>query len=313
MFSGQGTQYYQMAKDLYEHHPVFRKTMDEGDEIAKTILRSSIVSEIFRYPLAKNFDDLIISSTALVLVQYSFFRTLLSEGIQPDYVWGSSIGEIVAAAAANVFDLETALLLAAEQAKLIVQRCRKGGMVAVFADASFYDTSEELKRNTTLAGINFPKGFVISGEAKQLELVVEHLNDQDITHQRLPVNYGFHSHYIDEFIEPFSKFCLNLQTFRAPGVPFLSSARAKILYEIDQCYFPYVARGPIQFYEMFRQFNRIKDNGIFIDCSPSGTLATCIKYASVSNGGSLSQFSVLSPFGDAMRRLALLKESLASC
>ena len=96
MFSGQGSHYYQMGKDLYESHPVFRSQMEQGDAIVRALAGRSVLDELFRHPISMPFDDLVISHPALIMLEYALFRVLVSEGIVPDCVWGSSAGEFAA-------------------------------------------------------------------------------------------------------------------------------------------------------------------------------------------------------------------------
>ena len=47
MFSGQGSQYYQMGRDLYQENPVFRQHLLSLDEIVRDYLGKSILNQIY--------------------------------------------------------------------------------------------------------------------------------------------------------------------------------------------------------------------------------------------------------------------------
>lgn len=308
MFSGQGSHYYQMGRDLYEQHEVFRDVMNTGDCILRTLLHRSVIEEIFQNPISKEFDDLLISHPSLLLVEYALYRMLESEGIRPDYVWGSSAGEFSAAVASGIIDFETALQLVVRQANLTAQLCPKGRMLAVLENPELYQRSDVLQNLTTLAGINFPKNFVLSCSLDALEEVLKYLHANDIIFQKLPVSYAFHSPEIAALKVPFVEFCATLAPFNLPGIPFLSSAKAQRLDGIDHEYFWQVARQPIRFHQTFLNFP-YKDHGIFIDCGPSGSLSTAIKY-SLPTLSRTSFFPLLTPYRRAKQNLEDIKKCL---
>jgi trans-AT polyketide synthase, acyltransferase and oxidoreductase domains len=308
MFSGQGSHYYQMGRDLYDQHDVFRRVMEAGDKVLRSTLQCSVIDEIYKHSISKEFNNLLVSHPALVLVEYAVYQVLVSEGLKPDYVWGSSAGEFAASIAAGVFDFETALLIAAEQAKLTARHCERGGMLAVLADPDLYCRVDLFRDQTTLAGVNFANNFVISANANILDKVIDYLIENNIVFQKLPVDYAFHSAAIDGLRVPFIDLCKASGKFGAPKIPFLSSATAGQLTSIDEEYFWQVARGPIQFYKTFSNFAH-KENGIFIDCGPSGTLATFIKY-SVSPDSRSTYFPLLTPYKRGQSNLAAIKEHL---
>ncbi|MEL7145697.1 MAG: acyltransferase domain-containing protein, partial [Bacteroidota bacterium] len=95
MFSGQGSQYYHMGSKLYDANPVFRREMDRLDAIVKAESGRSVVAELYneQHKFSVPFLSLPLTHPAIFMVEYAMFKTLESEGITPDYVLGSSLGE----------------------------------------------------------------------------------------------------------------------------------------------------------------------------------------------------------------------------
>ena len=94
MFSGQGSQYYRMGKELYEHHKTFNYWMDACNEIVSPLIKTSLTDIIYdNDKKGEAFDRLLYTNPALVSIQYSMFQVLKNIGIHPDYLLGYSLGE----------------------------------------------------------------------------------------------------------------------------------------------------------------------------------------------------------------------------
>ena len=308
MFSGLGSHYYQMGKDLWESHPVFRTQMERGDAIVQSLLGRSVLDELYSNPVSAPFEDLAISHPALVMVENALFATLLSEGVEPDCVWGSSAGEFAAGIAARVWSLESALAASVEQAIQVVRLCPPGGMLAILGPPSLYESSHVIREHTSLAGVNFNSHFVVSGPKVNVGLVERFISDTGKSCQRLGVPFAFHSAGIDLAEGSFARFCKTLPEFKPPQVAYFSGMTARYLTEIPRSYFWDVVRQPMKFYEGVTRLEQ-DQSSVFVDCGPAGTLATFIKYGL--NAHSQSKvFSTMTGYHQGTVNLEILKNSL---
>jgi bacillaene synthase trans-acting acyltransferase len=309
MFSGLGSHYYQMGKDLWESHPVFRSEMERGDAIVESLLARSVLDELYRHPISAPFEDLVMSHPALVMVEHALFATLISEGIEPDCVWGSSAGEFAAGIAANVWSLRSALAASIEQATQVARSCSPGGMLAILGPPSLYRSSRVICEHTTLAGVNFDSHFVVSGPKANLEIVERFLADNGTSCQRLAIPFAVHSDGIDSARDSFARFCQTLPEFRPPQITYFSGMTAQYLTAIPRSYFWDVVRKPMRFHEGVIRLEQ-EQASIFVDCGPSGTLANFVKY-SLRAGSQSTYFSTLTPFHRGNANLEVLKKHLA--
>ena len=104
MFSGQGSQYYQMGRELFEGHSIFRDWMYDLDAIAYSAGRQSVLSHLYNETnkISDEFNQLLYSHPAIFMVEYALAQILLDRGIKPDYLLGTSIGEYASAALSEV-------------------------------------------------------------------------------------------------------------------------------------------------------------------------------------------------------------------
>src|SRR5688500_6161604 len=123
MFSGQGSQYYQMGKELYEKNRQFRYSMDLCDEMVSPLIRASLTDVLYRGKgKGESFDNILYTNPALLCVEYSLFSVLSGMGIQPDYIMGYSLGELTASVVSGAISLEDGIQLAVDTARLAEEK-----------------------------------------------------------------------------------------------------------------------------------------------------------------------------------------------
>jgi len=299
MFSGQGGQYFQMGRELFVSQPVFRRTMLEMDTMVRDLCRISVVRLLYEegHTKAEPFERLLLTNPAIFMVEYSLAEALIEHDVIPDYTLAVSLGSYAAATIAGCIRWQDALELVIKQARVVEDHCRRGGMIAILSDPALYK-NEVLSGNSELAAINFSSSFVVSAPQEHLNLLQDHLSQQEVSYQALPVKFPFHSHWIDEAREPFSVYLEGLE-HKPARVPIICCAESRALTELPKHYFWHVARDCIRFSQTLTAWD---DSGPYryIDLGPAGTLATSLKYALPP--GSSSQISAtMTPFGDSLR------------
>ena len=94
MFSGQGSQYYQMGRAFFDANAAFRNTMLQLNDVAAPLLGRSIIDILYDDGRRKDelFDRIEHTSAAIFIVEYALARALLNDGLKPDCLLAASMG-----------------------------------------------------------------------------------------------------------------------------------------------------------------------------------------------------------------------------
>lgn len=310
MFSGQGSQYFQMGQELYEKHPRFKLWMDHCDELTRAFIPVSIIEVIYKSgKKAEPFDRLLYTNPALLSIEYSLARILMEMDIRPDYLLGYSLGEITASVVSGAVTLREGLEFVVEYAQLLEESSPPAGMLAILAPVDIIDQFSEDFKHCWLTGKNFQSNFVVSGLIEDIKNLQSTLTQKNILSQILPVNYGFHTPLMDPIVEQVRSLAHRIN-FLPIRIPIISSLYAEILKEVSNDYFWEVTRYPVQFDKTISTTLR-KEDCIFIDVGPSGTLATFVKYL-LPSGASSSHFELMNQFGKDIASLEKLRTNIAT-
>src|SRR5690554_6491876 len=311
MFPGQGSQYFQMGRELYDKNHEFQKWMNRLNDLFKQVLSQSILNEIYDATKSKTeqFGNLSFSHPAIFMVEFSLAKALMAGGVKPDLVLGASLGELVAAAIAEVLSLEECVKLLVKQVAIYEEQCQRGGMLAVLDRSELFYEHSVFHEKSELASLNCPNHFVVSGSDSAIDDIQSFLKAQDIVFLRLPVSYPFHSSLMASVKPDLDSLFSGLYPAQ-PKIPFFSCARADFIKKFDRNYWWDVIRNPIRFSESILMLEEL-GNYTYLDVGPSGTLSTFAKYNLGSIRNSIS-LSVLGPFGDELRNFETLSDQLST-
>jgi acyl transferase domain-containing protein len=302
MFSGQGSHYFRMGQDLFEHDPVFRDWMLRLDDLAASLCGERVIDAIYSPRDRETFDRTLHTHPAIFMVEYALAQSLLHAGIKPDITLGASLGSFAAATLAGFMRVEDALAAVVQQAAAFEACCDPGGMIAVLTNEATY-AEPHLRDRSELAAINFSSHIVVSAPQGHLAQIERSLGERDVVYQRLPVSYAFHSQWIDDARAPFESYMSSIR--RSSGtLPLACCREATLLTELPRHFFWRVVREPIRF---AATIDALEQRGAhrYIDVGPAGTLATFTKYCLPSDSPS-TVHAIMSPFGNERRSMAAL-------
>ncbi|PHS11018.1 MAG: beta-ketoacyl synthase [Blastopirellula sp.] len=206
LFTGQGSQYANMGRELYQSSEVFQQTLDYCADVLKQY-DVPLLDILFCDEANKDqINQTAYTQPALFAVEYALFKLWQSWGISPDFAVGHSVGEYVAACAAEVFTLEDGLELIALRGKLMQSLPTGGAMLAVAAGADVVDpVIAEQGEKISAAAYNSPTQTVVSGDAGSIEEIASKFEASGVRVTRLTVSHAFHSSLMDPILDEFEK------------------------------------------------------------------------------------------------------------
>jgi acyl transferase domain-containing protein/acyl carrier protein len=283
LFSGQGSQYFGMGRDLYESEPVFRDVVDTCDRLLSPHLGAPL-KELMLYGADKELiNQTRVTQPALVVLELALAALWESWGVTAAAVIGHSVGEIAAAIHAGVMDLEAGLLLIAHRARLM-QGTERGAMLALAAPLA---RVTEWIQGTELdvATINGPEAVVVAGRPEAVDAFAAKMKELKVTARPLVVSHAFHSRLMDPMLADF-RAAIAPFSFRAPKLPIIANLTGKLAtpgeYHAD--YWCQHVRQPVRFFEGAQALSTL-DVDVCLEVGPDRTLGNLITAAKIAPAG----------------------------
>lgn len=229
MFPGQGAQYVNMGRNLYENVPLCKDIFTQCFQIFEKETGTNFKNILFA-PNADEETEQILSRTeftqpALFIVEYVVAKYLQSLDINPEMLIGHSIGEYAAACLSGVFSLEDALKIVIKRGQLM-QKMPSGKMMVV---KSTEDELNRIKDNLfEIAAVNAPGYCTISFKTENSELVDNLLKASNIESIPLNTSHAFHSSAFDPILDEFARYVDHFEP-QSPQIPFISCLTGKFI------------------------------------------------------------------------------------
>ncbi|VEP18730.1 Polyketide synthase [Hyella patelloides LEGE 07179] len=224
MFTGQGAQYVNMARELYHSEPTFTEQVDLCCELLVPQLKLDLRQVI--YPTeadtetaTQQLQQTAITQPALFVIEYALAQLWMSWGVRPVAMIGHSIGEYVAATLSGVFFLEDALALVTARGQLM-QQLPSGSMLSVAL--SEQEVRPYLGSELSVAVINGSDSCVISGATEAVEALQNQLLTLDVDCRLLHTSHAFHSPMMEPILAPFKERVAQV-SLKSPQIPYLSN------------------------------------------------------------------------------------------
>ena len=286
MFTGQGSQYPGLGRELYSHYSIFRQAINEYDQLAIIHGFPSFLPLIDgSEPDVQRLSPVVVQ-LGLVSLEMALAKLWASWGIQPSAVLGHSLGEYAALHVAGVLSASDTIYLVGSRAKLLVEKCTAGTHAMLAVKASVEAVTEALGAragSTNVACINGPGETVLSGTSTEINEAAEVLVEADFKCTQLKVPFAFHSAQVDPILDDFTKLARSVQ-FQTPRVPVISPLLGKLVENepINANYLRNHARDAVDFLGglLSAQTSGIVDGKtIWLEIGPQPVCAGMVKAA----------------------------------
>ncbi|QBQ98331.1 type I polyketide synthase [Paraburkholderia pallida] len=280
LFSGNGSQWPLMGKQLLAEDGVFRTAVAEVDALWCVGGSESLLAL-----LEAGADTVVLSATEygqplLFALQVGIVRVMQARGFEWEACAGHSVGEVAAAWAVGALTLEDAVHVVKVRSRAQALTRGAGRMAAAgIGEPRARELIDQLglAADVELAGMNSPQSVTLAGSLAGLEAIQAALQPEKAFFQLLDLDYAFHSRHMDGIEAMVREGLADLRpvdgTHRfvstVTGAPLEGSA-------LDAAYWWRNIREPVRFGDAVAQLAQAGAR-LFVEVGPHSILRTYVK------------------------------------
>ena len=274
LFPGQGAQYTNMGRQLYQVYQPYREEVDRCWQIIGNAFPEFYrgLSEKDRKGRTERVHQTKLTQFSLFVLEYALAKMLIRWGLKPDAMIGNSTGEYVAACLSGVFSLEDAITVVGRRGQLM-QTLPPGDMLTV--NLSEQEIKEWLNDQVSLAGVPSPGSCIVSGEEGAIRNLRERMTEKGIDCRIMFAPHAFHSYMVDAVVPQFAEMVREVQC-NAPELPFISTITGAWITDneaTDPHYWARQQRRTVRFSQGIEVLLQ-KENRVLLEVGPDKTLST---------------------------------------
>jgi iron transport multicopper oxidase len=275
VFTGQGSQYAGMGRNLFRTCQVFRDSILECNAICTRLGYESFLDLIVNDDVKRLDITPAQSQLALVSLELALVEMWKAWGIIPDIVMGHSLGEYAALCTAGVLSVYDVLYIVGKRGQMMQRKCAPytHSMLAVESDVDLVRTALEHEgfSGCTISCINSSSSTVVSARLEDLISLRAHFDS--VRTSILKVPYAFHSPQVDVILEELESVSTHVR-FNKPMIPVISTLTGLAVEDegvFGPCYLARQAREPVNFLQAMQtcQERFGSDNTTWLEIGPS--------------------------------------------
>lgn len=251
LFSGQGTFYVGIGRQLYEHHTGFRKRVLQLNDVCLGHGFPSFLGAITGDAAQQESEmSTTVMHLAIVCISIALSQQWEDLGVKPCVVVGASLGEFAALCAAGVLSASDAIYLAGRRAGLIEELCTPNTHAMLAVRATIDQIEEALAgKPYEVACFNGIRDITLSGSLEQIADMRLAIEDAGYRCTELNVPYAFHSAQMDPILDQYERICGSV-AFKEPNIPVISPLLDGCVFDGDTfnpSYMRNATRNPVRF------------------------------------------------------------------
>ena len=290
LFSGQGSQYLNMCKDLTVNFPPMRETFAEMGQLLlgdndTTITRVVFPEEAFTAE-AKKEQEAKLKLTqyiqpAVGAVSAGLYKMTQQAGFKPDFVAGHSYGELTALWASGIINDDDFYSLSRARSIAMGTQPEEGydagSMMAVMGDAKDIEAKLSAYEGVAIANYNSPKQVVLAGPTEAIAAAKVGLKKDGFSAVPLPVSAAFHSPLVKYAHKPFSDAIDNIR-FSKPHTTIYSNVTAQPYSQSAKDIKQSFKKNMLNSVHFTQEITNIADQGgtIFVEFGPKNVLTKLV-------------------------------------
>jgi len=279
LFSGQGSQYIGMGKDLIEKYKSSKDVFDEADEALEMDLTKMVTEgDQDELNLTENTQPAVLTTSVAAL------KAAEKKGLKPDVVAGLSLGEYTALVAAGALAFAAAVKLVKKRGRYMQDAVPegKGTMAAIIGldENKVQEAVDEARQYGIVecANFNCPGQIVIGGEIEAVEKASSLAREKGAKLVApLKVSAPFHTSMLKPAADKLAEELKNIN-FEDLSVPLVSNVFAEYIEHKDHIkdILKNQVMKPVQWE---RSIQKMVNDGVdtFVEIGPGKTLSGFIK------------------------------------
>ncbi|KAJ5114039.1 hypothetical protein N7456_002573 [Penicillium angulare] len=285
VFSGQGSFYQGVSRQLFKDFPSYHQDIERLDKMCLSHGFPSIIPAINGAQNVEGDFAPIETQLVTVCVQIALTRLWAALGMTPSVVVGASIGEYAALNAAGVLSASDTIYLVGRRAMLMQELCSRDTHAMLAVQASIEEITQHtqgLEATYEVACFNGLRNITLAGSVSSMTEIQSVLESEGYRTRILNVPFAFHSEQVEPILDCFEALTQNI-VIRDPKIPVISPTLCEVVSDRQPFTGSYLrdnTRSPVRFIEAIEkavQLGLVDSRTAFVEIGIHPTYSSAVK------------------------------------